>query len=86
MIEFLKEKDKQKHIAVTFVISFTVGIIFNAVPFSYPYIYGFVVAFGAGVVKEICDDIDYGVFDKRDILADIIGGLAGSILFYILTR
>lgn len=38
------------------------------------------LAFVVGVLKEVVDKIEYGLFDKKDLLADCIGIIAGGAI------
>ena len=40
----------------------------------------------AGVAKEIYDYLDYGLFDKQDMLATWAGSLLGAGLVYMLLK
>ena len=78
MIDFFKEKDKQMHIYVTLFIAFLATLIAFKLALEPQYVYGFVAGMIAGIGKEIRDYLSYGLFDKRDILADAIGSSIGA--------
>lgn len=64
------------------VIHFVCGLLVAilASSFATPYV-GLASAVLAGIAKEIYDWIDYGVFDKKDLVITIIGGLVGALYF-----
>ena len=67
--------DKKLHFLAGLLIAFTVSYIMNDVRI------GMLAATLAGLGKEIVDEGRYGGFDYQDIIATIIGGVAGIILF-----
>lgn len=46
-------------------------------------IYGIIAVTVLGLAKEVYDYFDYGVFDNKDMLATILGGIAGIAAYYI---
>lgn len=68
--------DKRLHFAVCFLITL---LLFPAIKW-----WGAVAAIMAGVIKELFDFDDYGVFSWGDILADTIGVIAGIILILLI--
>lgn len=62
------EKDKVLH----FGVSFGAGKILNQRVFD-DYRYSLATCFALGVGKELYDEIDYGGFDEKDLLADALG-------------
>lgn len=43
-------------------------------------IIGFIISGIIGILKEAYDSKHGGIFDKKDLLADIIGGISGTII------
>jgi len=78
MINF-KQKDKQGHFIVGFVLSFSFS-------FVSPFL-GLMVAMFAGWAKEMLDrrDPENHTSDEIDMLATWFGGVAGLILYLILS-
>lgn len=81
--------DKVCHFCICVVISIVFGgIIFRTTEGVTPIVCagcGFMSSFIVGVLKEYCDRASgKGVFDLKDLLADVLGGLAGSIIFFLL--
>lgn len=51
-------------------------------------IVGFIITVIIGILKEVYDSKHGGIFDKRDLTADIIGGISGTVIgviFILLT-
>lgn len=71
--------DKYIHCVVSMIVA---SILMHILPFSR--IAGFVssvlLAIAVGVAKELYDKKDYGLFDKKDIYADIIGAFFGALM------
>lgn len=91
MLSFFKQKDKQKHLLVSFVLVFIVGVLFNNVAIS--------VAIGliVGMLKELydsftetrffnklCKNCTKGEADGGDIIADSIGVSIALIVLLLL--
>ena len=70
--------DKKLHLASGFAIAFVFGI-------ANPWI-GLGCGMAAGVAKEIYDYLDYGLYDKQDMLYTWAGSLLGAGLIYILLQ
>lgn len=45
---------------------------------------GFVSAIIIGIAKEFLDEIDYGLFDIEDLIADILGASLGTVIMLLL--
>jgi len=80
----LHQRDKQKHVIATSLISFSSGVLYSHYYPNSSKIKKFFVAFsigvGVGILKELRDERqknDY--FDHKDLQADILGSLLGSI-------
>lgn len=71
--------DKYIHCIVSMIVA---SILMHILPFGS--IVGFVLsvllAIAVGVAKELYDKKDYGLFDKKDIYADIIGAFIGTLM------
>ena len=71
--------DKYIHCIVSMIVA---SILMHVLPFGR--IAGFVssvlLAIAVGVAKEQYDKKDYGLFDKKDIYADIIGSFLGALM------
>lgn len=70
--------DKKLHLASGLAIAFVFGI-------ANPWI-GLGCGMAAGVAKEVYDYLDYGLYDKQDMLATWAGSLLGAGLVYILLK
>ena len=70
--------DKKLHLLAGLVIA----IIFG---WQYPLI-GLGAGFIAGVAKEVYDYLDYGLYDKQDMLYTWAGSLMGAGLVYMLLK
>lgn len=67
-------------------LHFIVGMFICAiVAFALPVIapFAFVVAFAAGLAKEVFDLFTTGHFDDKDILATALGGLAVQVFIWL---
>ena len=42
------------------------------------------IAVIAGVLKEAYDDYTYGLFDRKDIIADVLGAFAGLLIIILI--
>lgn len=81
--------DKVCHFCICVIISIIIGgIIFRTTEGATPIVCagcGLISSFIVGVLKEYYDSASgNGVFDLKDLLADMLGGLAGSIIFFLL--
>lgn len=74
------EKDKQLHFGVSSVIG---GIAYYHTESSFKSMVGCAVV---GVGKEVYDEISYGGFDEKDLLADVIGCGVGTFISSELVR
>lgn len=86
---FSANSDKVCHFCACVVISIIFGtIIFRTTEGATPLVgagCGFSAAFITGVLKEYYDRASgKGKFDLKDLLADVLGGLVGSILLVLL--
>ena len=68
------EKDKQLHFGVSTVIG---GIAYYHTESAFKSMVGCTVV---GVGKEVYDEISYGGFDEKDLLADVIGCGVGTFV------
>lgn len=68
--------DKKLHLACGLAIAFIFGI-------NSPWI-GMTTGIVAGIVKEIYDYFDYGLFDKKDMLFTWLGSTIGTGLAILL--
>ncbi len=79
-----KHMDKICHFALCALIVLTVAKLFAVYDRDYiSLICGTIVALCAGVVKEDRDRRTGGIFDKQDLLADILGTIYGVIIYLI---
>lgn len=91
MLEFFKQKDKQKHILVSFIIVFVVGILTNSL------VIGIIVGISIGLLKEaydaltmtkffnkLCKNCKKGTPDEMDIVADSVGVAASLVVLLLL--
>ena len=69
--------DKKLHFAAGFLIALFFGAVF--IPIA-----GFVLAFIAGISKELLDDVRYSGYDWKDMAVTWAGGLAGYIIMEVL--
>ncbi len=67
--------DKKLHFLWGCIIALLIGL--------YNPIYGLSAGVVAGVAKEVYDYLDYGLFDKYDMLATWAGALIGTCLCMI---
>lgn len=75
MAEKFIKIDKVYHFAVSYSLLLTFNLVLSlAVSVA--------VVFLIGVLKEIYDYRDYGLFDIQDLVADAIGILAGVLIIY----
>ena len=80
----INQPDKQKHLIASSIISFTAGTIYSHYnPKSSKtkkFLISFGIATGIGILKEISDGMKKNnKFDHKDLQADILGALLGSI-------
>lgn len=71
-------KDKQLHILVSFIICIGIYIINRNLNESV------MLTAIIGILKEVYDYIDYGLFSMGDLIADSIGVLIAIILILML--
>lgn len=67
--------DKKLHFLCGLLISLFIGL--------YNPVYGLLAGVTAGVAKEVYDYLDYGLFDKYDMLATWVGAVIGTCLCLI---
>lgn len=68
--------------ALHFIVGmFVCAIVAFALPVIAPF--AFVVAFAAGLAKEVVDLFTTGHFDDKDILATALGGLAVQVFVWL---
>ena len=89
MLDFFKQKDKQKHILGLLILVFVLGAVLNSIALA------FAVSLVIGLGKEVLDYVSTndwfqrrfafrGTFDHLDIVADLIGIIIGVIALLIL--
>lgn len=71
------EKDKILHFTCCLLITIIMSLITN-IPI------GFVTAVIIGLGKELIDKLDYGLFDIKDLIADILGASLGTVIMLLL--
>ena len=73
--------DKLLHLTVSCIIFI---IVFKLVPWiTFNWIIATVVTLGIGILKEFIDKKRGGLFDQKDILADIGGLILGGLICLI---
>jgi uncharacterized protein YfiM (DUF2279 family) len=79
---FFQQKDKQKHIAATAVISGAATILARYYGANIFEAFAIGVMFGLliGITKEKWDSLGHGTEDIQDIYADTIGSVLGAII------
>ncbi len=70
--------DKKLHFAAGCLIAISGSLIFST-------FWGAELAVCAGLLKELYDLYDYGVFDVNDMLVTWLGGLAGIMIVSFFT-
>ena len=74
------EIDKKKHFEGSLILSLNTQYIVKNKFKTFAYV------FGIGIAKEIIDKLDYGKFDKKDILYDFYGNITGIFISNYLSR
>lgn len=74
--------DKVAHFTICVILIFIFDILFKFTIIA-PFI-SFIFVIIIGVLKEIYDFKNGGIFDKNDLLADILGAIFGTILISLL--
>lgn len=74
------EQDKALHYGVSLGVSTVATVALNHYNVNQSAYKGFGICMGVGLAKEIYDEIDYGGFDEKDLVADAAGCFTGSIL------
>ena len=71
--------DKYIHYNVCLLIAYA---IMRALPLPtwMRYVIAITVTIIIGIGKEVYDYFDYGLFDKKDLLADCVGAMTGATL------
>jgi len=79
---FIQQKDKQLHIAASFLIATTIKNAYLNSGYSYKdaTFYSFSGTMLLGLGKEILDEFDYGGFSIKDLGADLIGTSLAEIV------
>jgi len=80
----LNQPDKQKHLIVSSIFSFTAGTIYSHYNPKSSKIKKFLISFGTGIGVGILKEISDGMkknnkFDHKDLHADILGAFLGSV-------
>lgn len=81
------EKDKLLHAGMCLLLTVwgaAAGVVIG-LPFGGALLMGVLLAMGAGLMKEVYDLMDYGVFSLGDLLADVVGAAVGCGLWWWLT-
>ena len=71
-------KDKIIHFIVCFVLAAFTALITNSI------IIGWLSAVVVGVAKELYDRYSYGLFDIKDLIADVLGATCGILIVMLL--
>ena len=71
------EKDKILHFAVCFILAALTALITSNI------IIGWSSAFIAGLAKELYDRYSYGLFDIKDLIADVLGATCGILILLL---
>lgn len=71
--------DKALHFIAGMLIAAIVAIVVPQVRS-----FSFVVAFAAGLGKELIDEIRYNGFDNRDLISSALGGVVMQIIIWLL--
>lgn len=69
--------DKRLHFAAGVIIAVFFGAIIAPAA-------GFVLAFIAGILKELLDEASYSGYDWKDMVVTWLGGLSGFIIMEVL--
>ena len=69
--------DKRLHFAAGMLIALFCGAVIAPAA-------GFVLAFTAGILKELLDDASYNGYDWKDMVVTWVGGLTGFIAMEVL--
>lgn len=71
--------DKYIHCVVTMIIA---SAFMHILPFGWltRYIVSVLLTIAIGVLKELYDKKDYGLFDRKDIYADVAGAVLGALM------
>jgi uncharacterized membrane protein YjdF len=70
-------KDKIIHFIVCFVLAVLAALITNSI------IIGWLSAVVVGIAKELYDRYSYGLFDIKDLMADILGATCGILILLL---
>lgn len=81
--------DKKLHLLCGFAIALVAGI-YTSVTYTIfgigaGVVTGLICGMVAGVAKEVYDYMDYGLFDKYDMLITWLGAVAGAGLVYMIS-
>lgn len=68
------ESDKKMHFAVSAGLGFAANSIMD------DYRYSMASCMAVGVAKEVYDEIDYGGFSEKDLVADLLGCGVGVVV------
>lgn len=81
MREFLKQKDKQKHILYSTLLTMGLsGVLLYVLALYCSIVLAMFFTTMIGVSKELYDSLGSGTEDIGDIYADVIGVLAGGVV------
>lgn len=78
ILELFKQKDKQKHLIVGFIISLFCGLCSH-------WSIGIAVASLAGAVKEFYDMTGRGTPEFADFVMTMVGGIIGGVFTVIIS-
>lgn len=71
--------DKYIHYNVCLLIAYAIMRVLP-LPTWMRYILAVTITILVGIGKEVYDYFDYGLFDKKDLLADCVGAVTGATL------
>lgn len=77
LVEIFKQRDKQLHFVVGAGIALVAGLFLGP-------IFGFILAFGAAILKEWYDAMTDGTFDDVDMVVTAVGGLIVSFILGVI--
>lgn len=82
----MMQRDKQLHFLLSAVIAgvVTTGLMSYGVFVIWAIMIGYSISITIGIIKELRDSLGYGSEDIKDIYADMLGSISGSILCAVL--